>query len=111
MLDPGSVVRESELGMALAATGVIDRLTNYHNTLLKGKVLTAQQAADFKRITGEIYQAAQQQQQTIDGNYKRQAAQYGLRPEMIVQDLGQGGQPAPANPEVDALLRKYGGGR
>lgn len=89
LLDPGSVVRESELGMALAATGVIDRLTNYHNTLLKGKVLTTQQAADFKRITGEIYKAAQGQQQAIDGNYKRQATQYGLRPDMIVQDLGQ----------------------
>jgi len=101
LLDPGSVVRESELGMALAASGVIDRAMNYHNVLLRGKVLTPQQAKDFKDITGQIYKAAQTQQQSIDTNYKRQAQQYGLRPEMIVQDLGQNAvapaaAPAPA---------------
>jgi hypothetical protein len=89
LLDPGSVVRESELGMALAASGVIDRLTNYHNTLLRGRVLTPQQAQDFRNITGQIYQAAQQQQVQIDGNYRKQAETYRLRPDMIVQDLGQ----------------------
>lgn len=106
LLDPGSVVRESELGMALAATGVIDRMTNYHNTLLRGKVLTPQQVQDFKNITSQIYQAAQQQQQQIDGNYRNQAKTYGLRPEMVVQDLGQG---TAAPSQIDELLKKYGG--
>lgn len=89
LLDPGSVVRESELGMALAATGVFDRATNYVNTLKYGKVLTANQAADFKNITNQIYGAAQAGQKQVDANYKRQAEAYKLRPEMIVQDLGQ----------------------
>lgn len=89
LLDPGSVVRESELGMALAATGVFDRAMNYVNTLQRGKVLTAQQAADFQNIAGQIYSAAAQQQKLIDANYRRQAQQYGLRDDMIVQDLGQ----------------------
>lgn len=89
LLDPGSVVRESELGMALAATGVFDRATNYVNTLKYGKVLTPSQAADFKNITAQIYGAAQAGQQAIDASYKQQAKTYGLRPEMIVQELGQ----------------------
>jgi hypothetical protein len=89
LLDPGSVVRESELGMALAASGVLDRMANYHNTLLRGKVLTPQQTQDFRNITNQIYQAAQQQQVQIDGNYRKQAETYRLRPDMIVQDLGQ----------------------
>jgi len=89
LLDPGSVVRESELGMALAATGAFDRATNYVNTLKFGKVLTKAQAADFKNITAQIYNAAQTQQKAIDANYTQQAKTYGLRPEMIVQDLGQ----------------------
>ena len=89
LLDPGSVVRESELGMALAAAGVLDRAANYFNTLRSGKVLTANQVADFKNITGQIYQAAQQGQQQLDAHYRQQAKTYGLRPEMIVQDLGQ----------------------
>lgn len=96
LLDPGSVVRESELGMALAATGVLDRAANYHQTLLRGKVLTPKQTEDFKAIAGQIYQAAQSQQQMIDKDYSGKAKQYGLRPEMIVQDLGQGNAaPAP----------------
>lgn len=89
LLDPGSVVRESELGMALAATGAFDRATNYVNTLKFGKVLTKSQAEDFKNITAQIYGAAQAQQKAIDDNYTKQAKTYGLRPEMIVQDLGQ----------------------
>lgn len=89
LLDPGSVVRESELGMALAASGVFDRATNYHNTLMRGKVLTPNQVKDFKNITQQIYGAAQQQQQTIDTSYKKTAETYKLRPEIIVQELGQ----------------------
>jgi hypothetical protein len=110
LLDPGSVVRESELGMALAATGVLDRAANYHQTLLRGKVLTPKQAEDFKNIAGQIYQAAQQQQVQIDSNYRRQAQTYQLRTDMIVQDLGQNQKPAAGKPNsvldaADAILR------
>lgn len=89
LLDPGSVVRESELGMALAASGVFDRALNYANVLQRGKVLTPTQAQDFKTIANQIYAAAQQQQQSIDANYRKQATTYGLRPDMVIQDLGQ----------------------
>lgn len=94
LLDPGSVVRESELGMALAATGVFDRATNYVNTLKYGKVLTPAQAADFKNITAQIYGAAQAGQKQIDAAFRQQAETYKLRPEMVLQDLGQN-TPAP----------------
>jgi hypothetical protein len=90
LLDPGSVVRESELGMALQASGVLDRASNYFEVLKRGKVLTKQQAADFKAITAQIYQAAQDGQLAIDADYSSRAKRYGLRPENIVQDLGQG---------------------
>jgi len=96
LLDPGSVVRESELGMALAATGVFDRATNYVNTLRYGKVLTPAQAKDFKNITAQIYGAAQAGQKQVDAAFTRQAETYKLRPEMVLQDLGQNtpaGQP------------------
>jgi hypothetical protein len=89
LLDPGSVVRESELGMALAASGVFDRATNYVNTLRLGRVLTPNQAQDFKNIAGQIYQAAQQQQQLIDKDFRAKADAYKLRGDMVVQDLGQ----------------------
>jgi hypothetical protein len=89
ILDPGSVVRESELGMALAASGVIDRAMNYVNILQRGQVLTKTQAADFKKISGDMFNAAKQVQQSIDKDYQGKAKAYGLRPEMVTQDLGQ----------------------
>lgn len=89
ILDPGSVVRESELGMALASSGVIDRIGNYVNILQRGKVLTPVQVADFKNVSRQMYSAAQQVQQTIDADYKSKAKAYGLRPEMVTQELGQ----------------------
>ncbi|MEJ7804339.1 MAG: hypothetical protein WKG03_00240 [Telluria sp.] len=89
LLDPGSVVRESELGMALAASGVLDRATNYFNVLQSGRVLTPNQVKDFKNITQQIYGAAQEGQRGIDASYTQQAKAYKLRPEMVVQDLGQ----------------------
>ena len=89
ILDPGSVVRESELGMALAASGVIDRAMNYVSTLQSGQKLTATQADDFKKISEQMFQAAQRVQQEIDKDYQGKAKAYGLRPEMVTQDLGQ----------------------
>lgn len=108
LLDPGSVVRESELGMALAATGVFDRATNYVNTLQSGRVLTPNQVKDFKAITEQIYNAAQTGQKAIDKDYTNKATAYKLRPEMIVQDLGQNAAPRTAGASnIDALLNKY----
>lgn len=105
LLDPGSVVRESELGMALAATGVFDRAMNYTNTLQMGKVLTPNQVKDFKKITEQIYAAAQVGQRDIDASYTKQAQQYKLRPDMIVQELGQNAKPITApNPKGAKFL-------
>jgi hypothetical protein len=107
LLDPGSVVRESELGMALAATGAFDRAANYVESLKYGKVLTQQQVKDFKGITAQIYKAAQVGQQQIDASYTKQAKTYNLRPEVIMQDLGQNA-PAGGNDvfsAADAILK------
>ena len=102
ILDPGSVVRESELGMALQASGVLDRAANYMNILQRGKVLTPTQVADFRDISQKMYSAAQQVQQTIDADYKGKAKAYNLRPEMVTQELGQNVQPGGA-PTQDAI--------
>lgn len=54
ILDPTSVVRESELGMAMAATGVLDRVQNYTDMILKGTKLTPSQRADFQRLSDQL---------------------------------------------------------
>ena len=83
--------------MALQASGVLDRAQNYVNILQKGKVLTATQAADFKSVSNQMFEAAQQVQQTIDADYTTKANGYKVRPDMIVQDLGQNTK-APGKP-------------
>ena len=55
ILDPGSVVRESELGMAMAATGVFDRMINYANMLKTGQKLTPAQRKDFGELADSLY--------------------------------------------------------
>jgi len=58
LLDPGSVVRESELGIAMAASGRMDRLQNYFTNMMSGQKLTPTQRDDFKALSNELYAAA-----------------------------------------------------
>lgn len=60
LLDPGSVVRESELGIAMAASGRMDRLQNYFSNMMSGRKLTPTQIDDFKALSNELYSAAGQ---------------------------------------------------
>ncbi|MEY4636517.1 MAG: hypothetical protein RJA55_2315 [Acidobacteriota bacterium] len=55
LLDPGSVVRESELGMAMAASGLLDRVQNYASNIMAGTKLTPTQRADFQRLADALY--------------------------------------------------------
>ena len=89
LLDPGSVVRESELGMALSATGAWDRAMNYFNTLQHGDTLTKAQAQDFNNIADKVMDAAKTVQQQVDTNYKQTAGRYGFDERNILQDFGQ----------------------
>jgi hypothetical protein len=55
LLDPGSVVRESELGMAMAATGLLDKVTNYADQIIKGVKLNPAQRKDFQNLADKLY--------------------------------------------------------
>jgi hypothetical protein len=50
LLDPTSVVRESELAMAMQATGALDKLYNYANLISTGQKLTPSQREDFRSL-------------------------------------------------------------
>ena len=85
MIDPESVVRESELNMALKATGMLDRFMNLHNTVLKGQVLTPKQATEIKAIADTLYTTAAAQQAKTDEYYSGLAKSYGLTPERVIR--------------------------
>jgi len=78
LLDPGSVVRESELGIAMAASGRMDRLKNYFSMWQSGNKLTEQQRADFKQLSNELYAAAGQAYNQKRQEYYDYGQSFGL---------------------------------
>ena len=69
ILDPGSVVRESELGLALSASGLGDRVGNYANMVISGQKLTPTQRKDFLNLSEQLYNASANQYNSKRGEY------------------------------------------
>jgi hypothetical protein len=69
ILDPGSVVRESELGMAMQATGLEDKVRNYAQMVVDGTKLTPSQRKDFTELSNKLYNASAEQFNQKRGEY------------------------------------------
>lgn len=78
LLDPGSVVRESELGMAMQATGLMDRITSYADNVIKGTKLSEQQRVDFRRLADALYGDAASSYNNKRNEYQELGQGYGL---------------------------------
>jgi len=79
LLDPGSVVRESELAIAMAASGRMDRLQNYFNNMMTGQKLTPTQRDDFKALANELYAAAGDAYNKKRNEYRGFGDAYGFK--------------------------------
>lgn len=84
MLDPESVVRESELGMAMNNQGLIDRLKSYWTTIEMGKVLTPTQKADFARLSDMYLKSAEEAQINLNTRYSDLSTGAGVDPRRVV---------------------------
>lgn len=84
LLDPGSVVRESELYLAMKASGALDRMVNYANMKLTGQSLTETQRKDFQELADKLYGASVDAYNTKRNEYAGLAVSYGLNPERSV---------------------------
>lgn len=78
LLDPGSVVRESELGISMAAAGKMDRLQNYVQNWTSGTKLTPTQRQDFQNLANELYAAAGQTYNMKRNEYAEFGSKYNL---------------------------------
>lgn len=78
ILDPGSVVRESELGLAMSASGRLDRLQNYVKQAIDGTKLTETQRTDFGNLATELTAASAQAYNSKRSEYFTQGAEYNL---------------------------------
>lgn len=84
LLDPGSVVRESELGMAMAATGLLDRAQNYASNIISGNKLTPKQRGEFQKLADALYGESIKQYNSKQGEYKKLGSEYGLNADRAI---------------------------
>jgi hypothetical protein len=104
LLDPGSVVRESELGMAMAATGVLDRALAYKDFIAKGTKLSPAQRTDFLNVANQLYGAAASRKREIDTQYADIAKTGGLDPNLVIGSPATSG--AIRNKIMEELARR-----
>jgi len=78
LLDPGSVVRESELGIAMAASGKLDRISNYVDMWKNGTLLTPTQRIEFGALANELYNASARAYNDKRGEYAAFGAKYQI---------------------------------
>jgi hypothetical protein len=97
LLDPGSVVRESELGMAMAASGLMDRVTNYAQNIVNGTKLTPTQRKDFQRLADALFAESEKQYGAKRSEYEGIASRNGLN----VPDVVGATDGAPKGPVID----------
>ncbi len=87
MLDPGSVVRESEYATAANAAGVPDRIRVFYNKLVAGEKLSPAQRSMFKAEAELQYSSATGQQGEREAYFSSLATDYGFAPSRIVRNL------------------------
>lgn len=109
ILDPNSVVRESELGMALNASGWFDRALNVATTLQSGKVMTQTQKANLKAAANTLFDDAKAAQLEVDSAYRKRAMDYGADPDRVIVNRGQNiktaGKSNDIHSQAEAILR------
>jgi hypothetical protein len=107
LLDPGSVVRESELYIAMDATGVLDKATNYYSRLSRGEKLTPSQREDFRNIATQLYKAAEKTKLGYDKQYEEIAKANNLDPSKIIVDYKKNVPSSQIRNKAD-ILKEYG---
>jgi hypothetical protein len=100
ILDPTSVVRESEFALAVNATGLLDKVQNYAASVLEGKKLNPTQRKDFYESAKEISDAFQKERGGIAERFTENAKQYNLTPDNVV------GSPRQAQKQDDPMPSK-----
>mgnify|MGYP003114895890 CR=1 FL=1 len=84
LLDPGSVVRESELKVAMKSNGLLGRLIAFIPNTFTGKILTAPQRKEFLGLAKEFYLVSEKYKQDLDGRYSKLGDKHNLDIDLIL---------------------------
>jgi hypothetical protein len=91
VLDPTSVVRESELALAMGSVGLLDKVYNYAQMVSSGQKLTPTQRKDFYDSAKAINEEFQKGKSGVSSQYKGIAQQYKLSPENVTLEKPSSG--------------------
>lgn len=86
VLDPGSVVRESEFATAQNAAGVPERIRAQYNRILNGERLSPETRADFVSRAGKLYDSMEKNHMKLRDEYDRISRGLGVEPSNVVID-------------------------
>lgn len=87
LLDPNSVVRETEYANAAKAAGMPDRIVASIARVVSGDILAPDQRKEFVKVAKSIFKQREESQGFLADQYKTLAKESGLRPEAVVIDL------------------------
>jgi hypothetical protein len=114
MLDPGSVVRESEFRSAATAKPLMERLGlswDAVGSVWNGNKMTPGMRQDFLNRASQLYNAEAQQHQQRVNEYGRLATSQKIDPSLVITDMGATGQPGQQlDAQTAAAILKEAGG-
>ena len=96
MLDPGSVVRETEFATAANAGGLLGRLKSLATKVESGQFLSQEQRTEFQNLSRKFLDAARVQEQGVQQSYQAIVDNYGLNPVNVFGVQAATAQPNPA---------------
>lgn len=108
LLDPGSVVRESELALAMQAGGLLDRVSNYATNVMQGTKLSPAQRKEFASLADSLFSVSVDAFNEKRNQYSGLASEYGfdvrrvVGPEPIIPGLNKSRQEQPLSLQEQA---------
>lgn len=101
LLDPGSVVRESELALAMQAGGLMDRVANYATNVMQGTKLSPTQRKEFADLAESLFSVSFDAFGEKRNQYRTLAEQYGFDVNRVVGPEPAVPKPKPATSALD----------
>jgi len=111
LLDPGSVVRESEFRQAQTTSGIPDAILALRNQILEGTKLSSLQRERFVTAARDLFNVYANSQGKLESYYTDRSNSFGVSPVDVVRTrLGVGSiaNPYVASSEEDARSRPAG---
>lgn len=78
LLDPESIVRESEVATVANATGLLPKLQNYANKVANGTTLNPEQRKEYKQLAKDFYRISGEQYNSTRNKYYEMGQQHKL---------------------------------